>query len=109
MISKKLLGAVLSVEITELEILDNKVKYNTHFVINASDLAFKCKDWASTEGYNIWSGYYELERFNDFSATIYKDSDYACDEDFIAHSEIDTIFMASEWVLADLSKRNKNG
>ena len=59
------------------------------------------KEWAQGLGYFIWSGY-EHERLKAFDATIYKDDNYATDEDFPTNSEFKSVVLAGEWIVNQL-------
>ncbi len=53
MISKDLVGMVLGMEVTQVAINNNQLKYNGHHVKNIHEFAHDCKAWAFNQGYEL--------------------------------------------------------
>ena len=103
MISKELLSEVLCINVTEIYIHKKQgYKFKTKSekngwastsdapIPNIYELAHKCKEWALTEGFIIYSSCK--------SASIYKDLEYlygASNEP----TEPEAIFKACQWIL----------
>ena len=115
MISKELLSEVLGIRtIVMAPILEpnSKIGYlvygsqNTiqevkknHKQINIYELAHKCKEWAISNGYNLWSGYAPKDK--KFAVNFYlikENIEIDCDES-LADTEPEAIFKACQWIL----------
>ena len=121
-ISKELLSAIFCRKICYVESDGNTIKakgqklkgYGTIDVfhgideINIYELAHKCKEWAATKGYILFS----KTRLSSSLASCYFDimgiHDYEDDfhNDFRAETEPDAIFKACQWILENY-KENK--
>lgn len=118
MISKGLLNKVLGLTVVKVPELDgiilwyegivnmNNQSYAKELSINIYELAHKCKEWASTKGYILFS----KTRLSSSLASCYFDTmgihDYEDDfhNDFRAETEPEAIFKACEWILTKDSK-----
>jgi len=103
MISKELLSEVLGCDYCSLKYSSTTIHYEYEFdvmwskamqknkaKINIYELAHKCKEWALTEGFIIYSSCK--------SASIYKDLEYlygASNEP----TEPEAVFKACQWIL----------
>ena len=107
-ISKELLSQVLAVDIRKINgyILDGNLYYYKAFVkckskINIYELANKCKEWAYSQGYILFSKI----RLSSSLASCYFDvmgkHDYedSYHNDFRAETESEAIFKACQWIL----------
>jgi len=65
--------------------------------INIYELAHKCKEWAISKGYILQSGYQNCICIN-FTDNLSKNK-------FSAHTEIEAIFKACEWVLKEINAK----
>lgn len=117
MISAELLGEVLETEILNCRVVGNGVAYDAKNnyptqAINIYELAFKCKEWALSQGiFNIHSGHsfetmgetvfdgknYMLPQYHDY-ASIQKVRG-GVHTTFRADTEIEAVFKACEWIL----------
>ena len=110
MISKELLSEVLGHDdICNERIIQNKLLYmckndgmiDYEYEYNIYELAHKCKEWASTKGYILFS----KTRLSSSLASCYFDvmgfHDYEDDfkNDFRAESEQQAVFDACQWIL----------
>ena len=119
MISKELLSSVLGLTVVKgLELegivlwyngivnINNQPPYAKELNINIYELAHKCKEWAYSQGYILFSKI----RLNSSLASCYFDTmgkhDYedGYHNDFRAETEPEAIFKACEWILTKDSK-----
>ena len=111
-ISKELLSEVLNLNITYIERCNNSIIYKISVYdreeeINIYELAHKCKEWAYTQGYILFSKI----RLNSSLASCYFDTmgkhDYedGYHNDFRAESEPEAIFKACDYILKELSNK----
>lgn len=117
-LSKELLGSVIEKEIKEFVIEKNELRYILEndinsipelYYINIYELAHKCKEWAYSKGYILFSKI----RLNSSLASCYFDTmgkhDYedGYHNDFRAETESEASFKACQWILEN--KTNKEG
>ncbi len=104
-ISKELLSEVLEVEISDFNIIGNTLNYiipnyeteedgDLIYIdlgqnINIYEFAFKCKRWAKTKNYVLWSYLDQTNMFNFDGIKV---------KSFIGN-EVETIIKACEWIL----------
>jgi hypothetical protein len=105
MISKKLMQELMK-NLTVKEIIstgNNKVDNNIYYKVeeidilqstNIFELAHKCKEWAVSKGYNIWSSAYGCECYIDGRNLVNNENIR-----FLACNEPEAIFKACEWIL----------
>ena len=97
MISKKLLGSVLGIEVDEVQFVEpSTVLYNDHFVIDTDKLMSKCKKWANTKNYAIETTVFD----NGVSVVLWDhcliNSLWSLNN---VLSESEAVFKACEWIL----------
>ena len=123
MISKELLSAVLGISLQNIRYNDTTNLYKifkedlfnwgdgsygrwSNLEVNIYELAHKCKEWAYSQGYILFSKI----RLNSSLASCYFDTmgkhDYEDEyhNDFRAETESEAIFKACEWILTKDSK-----
>lgn len=85
------------------------------YKINIYEFAFRCKEWASSNGYSIQSETGEYSFLQEGRRVLYRGfagincgEDEAghcdCEEGFYATSEVQAIFKACEWILKQIQK-----
>ena len=102
-VSKELYEAVYNKSLKDLGLDSSDLKN-----IDFNAFFFKCKEWASTQGYELRSGRdidvkeelcyfceYKQERQLD-----YTDGDY-----FLADNELDSVMKTCEWVLKEINEK----
>ena len=107
-VSKELLSEVLHCDVYKIDIKDNALEYDCDFddvpivrIINIYELAHKCKEWAYSQGYILFSKI----RLSSSLASCYFDTmgkhDYEDEyhDDFRAETESEAIFKACQWIL----------
>ena len=112
MISKELLSEVLNENVSSIvEVIGNKLYYldkNAHTKsVNIYELAFKCKEWAIKQGYNIRTESYDYLEDDSFNGTYWwvlrlrpkKWQEQGCPNCGANGTEPDGIFKACEWIL----------
>jgi hypothetical protein len=101
-ISKELLSEVLNLNITYIERCNNSIVYKVSVYdreeeVNIYEFVFKCKEWALTKGYFIYSTN-ELSFIKTFSLETIETFSNGKD------TEIECILKACEWVLREVNK-----
>lgn len=111
MLSKKLLSEVLEKLIYDYEIFENHCFINEDERINIYELAFKCKDWALEQGYDVC----EKEIDGKFGLLteeyIYPrrpilDRWIKSDDFPLFNTRLEAIFKACQWILDSQEKHN---
>lgn len=107
-ISKELLSEVYGSKV--IDFLQDKVDYNQYgiffedgemIVTNVYGLANKCKEWAFSKGYEVFSGRHEKKEWTCdlyFHNAIHYD-DYNIGLSYLSATEQEAIFIACEWIL----------
>jgi hypothetical protein len=101
-ISKELLSEVLNLNITYIERCNNSIVYKVSVYdreeeVNIYEFVFKCKEWALTKGYFIYSTN-ELSFIKTFSLETIETFSNGKD------TEIECILKACEWVLKEINE-----
>lgn len=105
MISKELLKLVLLYPQNEfvdfIKQNDEFIKYGARVQdqISVYELSHKCKEWAYTKGYTIWSSAIGKECYID--GRIFTNGENIR---FLDNSEHEAIFKACEWILKEIQK-----
>ena len=112
MITENLLSKVLKIDKRLLRIYKTKENYIFFYTmsnvgesenyINVYELAYKCKEWAFDNGYELRSGRdidvkEELCYFCEYKQE--RQLDYANGDYFLADTETESIFKACQWIL----------
>ena len=105
-ISKELLSEVLGYKVDYIAgVGETYVGFHTEMGgtnINIYELAHKCKEWANKQGYKkVYSGIYESTDQGSMYICILDSNDTNC-KDFWADTEVEAIFKACEWILANV-------
>ena len=95
LITKSLFDAVYNCDISKD---DDMLRYYNK--INIYEFAFKCKEWANTQDYWTQSGY-EINHLGNYFCMI---KDMPDNQFFYADTEIEAIFLASEYILNNIKQ-----
>lgn len=71
---------------------------NPAYIISINDLFFKCKEWASSKKFELFSA----KLRNCYNCCLY--GEYGEEEDFNSTSEQQAVFKACQWILEQKGK-----
>lgn len=101
--TQELLSAVLGTDIATFKIEGETVTYNDHYVTNIYKLAHKCKEWARTQGYDIFSGYNSnTGHYNAYVYTCFTEEWEKWLASPRSDTEPDAIFKACDYILKEM-------
>ena len=101
-----------SFDITYMPLEDDPYTRSMHIDIN--DFFFKCKEWAMNKGYQIISGLSDEQAYRKQDEKAYAQIRYYTEDEFcngeyeelyfMANTEIEAVFKASEYILKERVK-----